>query len=223
MPGSRTHPTRTRPPTVRQEPERWLSGLFRAACLLAGISTLAAATATATATANSSKPTPCIWLNNKPAFETFASAYTRFADRWLISGRDWFQAYEIGGSARHPLLPMPKEDMGSVKGFVWARDVQCLTNEVDPAETEAGPEVKELWVVRVQAGTVTFSEEGNDWTPALTDAVLWEQFLVYDGQRWTSEDNSVDASVLSTGAKERRPDPAELPARKKPPAWKSPG
>ncbi len=173
----------------------------------------------APAAAKSEKRLACVWLNNPAAFTAFSAAYGTFLENWLVIGEDWFQAYEIGGSAPHPLLPRPRdEDMGSVKGYVWARDVRCEISQA-PIPTAKEGTVDELWRARLVARSVTFSEEGNDWTPPLEDGVLWEIFLARSGETWVADDNSVDASILSMGAKERRPAPTELPARKTPRKW----
>lgn len=177
----------------------------------------------------------CVWLNNPGAFTAFGRAYESFLADWLVIGEDWFQAYEIGGSAKHPLLGTPMGDMGSVKGFVWARDVRCETWPVAKARLarinarramaakasgKPATAASEVWGARLVAKTVTFSEEGNDWTPPLRDGTLWEVFLAKEGETWVVEDNTVDASILSAGAKERRPEPGELPRRTTPRAWR---
>lgn len=178
------------------------------------------------ALAKTPKSLACIWLNNAQTFKAFGRAYEEFAKSWLIVGEDWFQAYEIGGSAKHPLLGTPREDMGTVNGYVWARDVRCETWKVDLKalqETSSklrDADVSEVWGARLIARSVTFSEEGNDWTPPIKDGVLWEIYIAKEGGQWIVEDNSVDAGILSSGAKERRPTPDELPKRKTPKAWR---
>lgn len=208
------------------------SGLWIACALVAAF----LITAPSPALAQTPKTQACVWLNNPYAFTAFAQAYESFYKKWLVVGEDWFQAYEIGGSAPHPFLARPREDMGSVKGYVWARDVRCEIWQA-PVPEDKAETVSEVWGARLVAKTVTFSEEGNAWTPPLSDGVLWEVYLAKSrgsqvgqadaapgqttaaGETWIVDDNSIDASVLSTGADERRPSPKELPRRKTPRAW----
>ncbi|MEO1206298.1 MAG: hypothetical protein AAFV45_08195 [Pseudomonadota bacterium] len=195
-------------------------------CLMAAVWSASGLVTTPVSAATEEKPLACVWLNNEKTFQAFGSAYEGFAKNWLVIGQDWFQAYEIGGSAKHPLLGTPREDMGTVEGFVWARDVRCETWQVDLSSLQTtssklkDTNVSEVWGARLVARSVTFSEEGNAWTPPIEDGVLWEIYIANEGGEWTVEDNSVDAAILSTGAKERRPRPDELPKRKTPKAWR---
>jgi len=146
----------------------------------------------------------CSRLPDKGAFTVFAKAYKTFTERWLRIGNDWFQAYEIRGSGRHPLLPQPK-DTGTINGFVWASGVSCRAKLEDKK--------KGIWSARLTAKSIRFSEDGNPWTAPFKDGAMWEVFLAKEEGKWIFDDNSVDVSILSPDSADRKPKPEELPPR----------
>lgn len=147
----------------------------------------------------------CVALTDPVLLARIDTLYAALASKWLQLGEHWFQAYELPGEPRNPLLPKA-DRQGPVRGHAWVQQPRCLA-AVEPA-TGA------YWV-QFTAHRLTFNE-GNGWTRPQPRGVLAEYVLTAGEGGFAVRDNTQAVSFRQPEDKEWRPTAAELPSRAPP-------
>lgn len=149
------------------------------------------------------KPTvSCVAVADLSLLSRIETLYGSFSARWLQLGEHWFQAYELPGEARNPLLPRG-DRTGPVRGYTWIQSPRCVAQQ-DQASA--------AWHVRIVANRITFNESSG-WTKPLPAGVLAEFVITPGDNGWTTIDNTAAVSFRQPEDKEWRPAIADIPPR----------
>lgn len=144
----------------------------------------------------------CVTLSDTTLLGRIDTLYAGLASKWLQLGEHWFQAYELPGEPRNPLLPKA-DRQAAVRGFAWVQFPRCQA-AIEPATG--------AWWVQFTAQRLTFNE-GTGWTPPLAAGILAEYVMSSGEGGWSVSDNTQAVSFRQPEDKEWRPTAAELPPR----------
>lgn len=147
-------------------------------------------------------PIACVQLTDGALLTRIDALYAGLASKWLQLGEHWFQAYELPGEPRNPLLPKA-DRQGPVRGFAWVQSPRCIA-ALEPATG--------AWWVQFAAYRLTFNE-GEGWTRAQQSGVLAEYVFTMADGAWGVRDNTQAVSFRQPDDKEWRPAATELPSR----------
>lgn len=148
-------------------------------------------------------PVACALVAEGPLLAQIEGLYRQFESKWLHIGEHWFQAYQLPGEQRNPLMPRA-ERAGAVRGIAWVKNPSCLA-ALEPATGD--------WTMRIVAQRLTFSEAGGPWSRPLPSGVLAEFVLRRSESSWTVQDRTEAVSFRQPEDKEWRPTVADLPER----------